>query len=198
MSNGHNGDCEGGYSCDCGAGEGGPPCSFNGCTGCSKCERSNACFPYFARVLTPFGEKPIGELQYGQLVFSYAKGVLIPRRITRKRERGIASVAKIYFESGNTLHCTTHHSFLTQKGWQRLDNLRSGDCIVQASGTQSRIHSIVLSNSREPVFNIYTAREHNFIVDGCVAHNFTHFRTTRKFLHNVFLDFDFNTAAFAT
>jgi hypothetical protein len=40
----------------------------------------------------------------------------------------------------------------------------------------------------EPVYNIHTTGEHNFIADGVVAHNFTEFRRLRTLFHRLFID----------
>lgn len=150
-------------------------------------KESKGCFPYDTLIDTPYGKVKIGELQKGQLVMSYADGKLVPRVITRKRVRGNAQIVRAEFETGMTLRATRHHSFLTQSGWKKLADIRPGDQIVRASADSLIVKSMTLQGV-EPVFNIYTAGEHNFIADGFVAHNFTEFRALRTVLHRIFLD----------
>jgi len=40
----------------------------------------------------------------------------------------------------------------------------------------------------EPVWNLHTEREHNFVVDGVVVHNFSFLPSLRTALHVVFVD----------
>jgi hypothetical protein len=64
--------------------------------------------------------------------------------------------------------------------------LREGDSIIIAdNGTIafSRVASVTSSTNREPVYNLVTEGEHNFIVGGVVAHNFTVLRRTRVLAH---------------
>lgn len=126
------------------------------------------------------------------MVLSYSNGIMVPRLITRKLAYGKAALVKINFEAeGNSLLCTTSHSFLTERGWLAIKEVNPGDKIMRvnaASLDQCRVKSIVPTGTREPVFNLYTQTEHNFIVDGCVAHNFTHFRFARVILHRLLFD----------
>ena len=40
----------------------------------------------------------------------------------------------------------------------------------------------------EPVYNLYTAFEHTFVVNGIVVHNFTTLRVFRTWLHQNLID----------
>jgi hypothetical protein len=155
--------------------------------------RYSGCFPASALVETPSGKVPIGNLKKYDLVLSIKDGVLVPRRITHKLAYRAAPVIRVAFcDGGESLTATATHSFLTPTGWRRLDKLMRGDIIIRASAAGSikagYIREIGVTDSVEPVFNLYTEREHNFIANGCVAHNFTHLRQLRTFLHNIFFD----------
>ncbi len=180
-----------GADCNPAAGYGESPCSLSNCTGCSKCSRKG-CFPYSALVETPYGRVPIGDLSEGEMVLSYNKGILVPRLITRKLVHVEGALVQINFDAeGNSLLCTVRHSFLTNRGWLEVKKIKPGDKIVRVNASslkQSCFKSIVSTGKVEPVFNLYTQAEHNFIVDGCVAHNFTHFRPARVVLHRLFFD----------
>jgi intein/homing endonuclease len=145
------------------------------------------CFPYRTLIDTPYGNAKIGDLKKGQLVLSYDAGELVPRVITRKRVRGIAQVLRVEFDDGKMLFTTAHHTFLTEGGWKKLADIHLGEKLVKADDSTSTVARFTKLDP-EPVFNIYTEGEHNFIADGCVAHNFTEFRTMRTLLHRLFLD----------
>lgn len=146
-----------------------------------------ACFPYDTLIDTPYGKEKIGGLKKGQVILSYNAGKLVPRVITRKRVRGVEQIIRVEFSTGKTLLATGHHSFLTQSGWKKLADIRSGDKVIRSDASASTVQSIT-TQKVEPVFNIYTAGEHNFIANDCVAHNFTEFRALRTILHRLFLD----------
>jgi hypothetical protein len=68
--------------------------------------------------------------------------------------------------------------------------LVAGDHIVEA-GSRSKstqVRGISGPTGQEDVYNLHTDGEHNFIVHGMVAHNFTFLRRTRMLLHRVILD----------
>lgn len=148
------------------------------------------CFPFSALILTPYGEVPIGETYVGQIILSRRNdGLLVPRPITKKLVYGVTPIIEVKFESGNkSFECAPVHSFLSNKGWLSIQKLHPGDSIVQFDSSLCRIESILPTSKMEPVFNLYTQGEHNFIANGCVAHNFTRFRTLRTFIHRMFFD----------
>lgn len=85
---------------------------------------------------------------------------------------------------------TPNHRLLTSGGWTRLDRLRAGDALVRPdAGAQGSTVLAVEPTSRvESVFNLGTTGEHSYIVDGLVAHNFTHLRWLRSWWHRLVLD----------
>ncbi|MCF7815554.1 MAG: hypothetical protein K9M10_02220 [Candidatus Pacebacteria bacterium] len=153
-------------------------------------EYSWDCFPKSTLIETPSGKIPIGDLSEGEMVLSYKKGILVPRRITRKLVHEPAPLVNVTFESDDVgMICTLGHSFMTDKGYQSIKKLSPGDSIMRISSSKaahSCIKSIAPTGTTEPVFNLYTQGEHNFIADGCVAHNFTHFRMLRVVMHDIY------------
>ncbi len=151
------------------------------------------CFPYSALINTPQGKVKIGDTTVGQTVWSYHEGILVKRAITTKLVFGSSKIMQIDFEGNvSPIRCAPVHSFLTSKGYLALPKIVAGDSIVymDANGFKRhrRVTSITDTKTREPVFNLYTQGEHNFIVDGYVAHNFTRFRAIRTAFHRLFLD----------
>ena len=148
-----------------------------------------SCFPADARVLTPTGYRPLGELEAGDLILSFgADGSSSARPITRKLSYGEDAIERVAFASGSVLRATGHHTVLTQRGWLRIAELVAGDEVTQQDGSSQMVQAISREQALQPVFNLHTAVEHNFIVEGCVAHNFTNLRRTRTLLHRVFVD----------
>lgn len=147
------------------------------------------CFPLSACVLTPTGSVAIGKLVKGDLVMSLAKdGVLVVRRITRVLDEKPTTLVVAKFKSGKcSPPSTLSHSFKTLRGWLSMAQLKQGDVLIRLDG-EDVVTEIVPFGQSEPVRNLYTENEHNFIVDGYVVHNFTHFRKLRVGFHKVFFD----------
>jgi hypothetical protein len=147
------------------------------------------CFPLNARVLTPTGFVPIGQLTKGDLVMSCTKdGTLGARRITRVLDKEPVALVVAKFESGKySPPSTLSHSFKTLRGWLSMEKLKKGDVLIRLDG-EDVVNEVAPFGQPEPVRNLYTENEHNFIVDGYVVHNFTHFRQLRVFFHKVFFD----------
>lgn len=147
------------------------------------------CFPLSARVLTPTGSVAIGKLAKGDLVMSLTKeGVLAARRITRVLDEKPTALVVAKFESGKcSPPSTLSHSFKTMRGWLSIAQLKQGDVLIRLDG-EDVVTEISLFGKPEPVRNLYTENEHNFVVGGYVVHNFTHFRQLRVALHNAFID----------
>lgn len=155
--------------------------------------RSSSCFPHTALIDTPQGKVKIGDLTVGQMVWSFQGGNRVKSVITKKLVHDNAKISAIEFGNNETqVRCTVNHSFLTNRGYLALSKIVVGDSIVHvdAGGVKSlqRVTGITDTKTWEPVFNLYTQGEHNFIVDGYVAHNFTRFRAIRTIFHRLFLD----------
>lgn len=149
----------------------------------------SACFPGSSRVLTPSGYREIRSLKVGERVLSVGKRGLIARQVTRCFRHAPEAVIEVRFaETIFVLRATANHRIATADGaWSQIRELRSGDRVHTTHGccSISTLHTIAAS---EPVHNIFTAGEHNFIVDGIVVHNFVSLRVLRTWLHRVFVD----------
>jgi Pretoxin HINT domain len=146
------------------------------------------CFPASTLILTPRGKVRIGDIAVGDAVLSMnTLGVLTEERVTRKLLYPAKRTLVVKLMTGMTLRSTDSHSFLTPNGWRRLNELQGGDTIMTVHGLR-HISSIEPHEEVEPVMNLYTTGLHNFIADGCVAHNFTHLRWLRTKFHQLFYD----------
>tara|TARA_B100002003_G_scaffold78288_1_gene73241 strand:- start:392 stop:1141 length:750 start_codon:yes stop_codon:yes gene_type:complete len=146
------------------------------------------CFPATARVLTPTGTSRIADIKRGDMVVSYRPdGTSTIRPVTRKLKHGNSSIFRVALDDGTNLRVTSNHTVLTSRGWLRINKLIKGDHLVQTDGIVSVV-GVLLEQIPEPVYNIYTAGEHTFVVDGVVVHNFTILRMLRTWIHQWFID----------
>lgn len=148
--------------------------------------RSGSCFVGTTPVLTPDGWRPMSELGKDDQVVSYDKssGATTIRHVKERKHHKSAVIWEVCLTHGKEPICTTRfHSFLTNRGWKRTNQLRSGDILISVGREKIVVASIVKTNRVEPVFNLITEGEHTFIVQGCVVHNFTYLRSLRIWWH---------------
>lgn len=140
------------------------------------------CFPADARVLTINGYRAISSLRPGDRVISYSPtdGVTKPRLVKKVLEYGPKRLCKIDLASSHcSVRTTPSHSFLTQSGWLRASQLKSGDVLI-CSDADKEIVSVTRLPNTETVYNLITDCEHTFIVDhGVIAHNYSYLRDIR-------------------
>ena len=150
-----------------------------------------SCFPGEALILTPSGWSEIRSLKRGDWVLSYdcfSQG-LLPRRVTRLLSYPPAPLLKIVTDKAQlSFRGTPSHTVLTCRGWVSIRELGIGDQLIVPEGSVATVTGINRNSGVEPVYNLYTTWQHNFIVHGVVAHNFTHFRSVRMALHCLLLD----------
>jgi len=155
---------------------------------------TGGCFPASAAVLTPQGSCPIGMIEAGSFVLSYdsKRARLRQRVVSRKLTHAPERVWRISLQGTAAIDTTVEHSFLTKRGWVRTKKLKAGDEIVTAPAAGGkktlRVACTADTGHVEPVYNLRTVGEHNFIVDGGVAHNFSSFRGLRQLWHRLFVD----------
>lgn len=157
-------------------------------------EPDPSCFPGDVRVLTPFGYRRIDTLIRGESIVSWnlARRVLVPRPITRVLAHPVGQVWSVVFASNRQpLRVTRFHTVLTERGWLRVDRLLKDDCLVDGESAhqqKAKVLQISEGTDIEQVYNLITSGEHNFIVENCIAHNFTFFREIRTLAHQIFID----------
>ena len=154
------------------------------------------CFVGDTRIFTPSGVRKIKDFRPGDLVWSWnlEKKQRVARRVQALKSYEPFSVVCITFKCGeliNRIISTHNHPFLTQTGWRAGGKLRSGNILLyidsQGDAVNADIQSVA-NAGREEVYNLRTEGEHNFIVDGCVAHNFVWFRSVRAAYYRYFVD----------
>ena len=157
--------------------------------------RGPGCFPATARVRTPQGWKEIGTVTVGDTVLSYdaGSGRTQARTVTRNLEYSPRTLWSIELSlSASPILTTRTHRFLTQRGWIQASKLRQGDQVVMVNEEYStEVHEVRaarMTPQQEKVYNLYTAGEHTYLVEGCVVHNFSVLRQLRTWWHRRFLD----------
>jgi hypothetical protein len=149
-------------------------------------EESSGCFPGSVLVLTPSGGKRIADMRPGDALLSWcaATDTLRPRLVTKRLDHRASRIWEIRTTGARApMPCTAIHPFLTARGWVRARDLSAGDELasIRGSGPMARTVIAVSRTERfEPVHNLYSEGEHNFIADGFVAHNFAYFRGLRS------------------
>lgn len=150
------------------------------------------CFPGHALVLTPSGSTAIQDLKPGDEVLSWSErsGTLVSAIVTKSIIHEAAGTTLIELNAGiQDLEATSHHRVLTIDGrWKRVGSLQIGDRILASDGVARVVTSIKATGRIEPVYNLYTTGEHNFVVEGVVVHNFTDLALARTWLHRWFVD----------
>lgn len=146
------------------------------------------CFPGSAKVSVPGGYKLISSIKKGDLVLTVSKtGEHHYRPVTRVLKHGAQAIEMIYFDDGTKMRVTGNHRVLTSTGWRKVSSIKPGCRVVQADGIEKCVVE-VFGQPKEVVFNLYTAIEHTFVVDGCVVHNFSEFMTIRTAFHRLMVD----------
>lgn len=150
-----------------------------------------SCFPSGALVSTPTGTRTIGSIRVGDIVHSYERKsrTITRRKVTRVLQHKPEMIYRI--RAGSlSLETTSNHTLLTAKGWKKVSQLTLDDRLIHLD--MGRVVEAGISwvsvHPQETVFNLHTEREHNFIVNGFVAHNFTFLRRLRTWWHHHFKD----------
>jgi len=102
------------------------------------------CFVKETIISTPYGNKPIGEIKKGDLVFG---GSGIPQLVTAVHQNFIDGELTVIRCSGSgSVAVTPNHRILTKQGWKQAGSLTSGDMIIKPNkgffGIDSAIRNI--------------------------------------------------------
>jgi hypothetical protein len=143
-----------------------------------------SCFPGHTRVETPTGPRAIASLAPGDLVWSWSGTGRVARPVTAVVSHPDVRLWEILLAGRRPLVTTCDHSFQTARGWVRSDQLRAGDDL----GSGARVEGVRPTSARATVYNLHTALEHNYLVEGVVAHNFTRCRSLRVAWHRILID----------
>ena len=144
------------------------------------------CFPAGTKIFTPSGNLPIETFAEGSSVLCWCRNThkLIEGQVLALKIHECSIITRLSLSNGAELKTTEAHSILTPQGWRKVSQVETGDTVLTVFGAQyvTHIHESVRS---EPVFNLVTWPENNFIADGAIAHNFTYFKGLKKLFWNL-------------
>lgn len=147
------------------------------------------CFPATAMVATPRGDVSIAQLDRGDDVWGWDRRAGLCRcRVTARLVHEAARLWRIGLDGGGEIMTTRGHSFLSARGWLRTERLAAGDAILTAGDAPRVVVQVAPAEIVTRVYNLHTSGPHTFLVDGVVAHNFTHLRSLRTLVHRLLLD----------
>lgn len=167
------------------------------CSGCSgrgsinvpgpaSSGRKGGCFPAETKILTPNGWKRIVDLSRSSLVLSRdSNNNLRTSRVVRFVEHAPRKTLAVSLSDKTSFSATRVHSILTGRGWLRVGQLRRGDKVYRFDSdgklSNGSVLSVTSNENLEQVYNLVIGENFTFIVQGCVAHSFTYFRSLRMF-----------------
>lgn len=151
---------------------------------------SDACFAAGTLISTPAGDVSIESIVPGQQVWSWdpiaEKPVTRPvARCLSHKPRQVARISLLKSEA--EILVTENHRVLTNSGWLKVRQLQAGAEIRALDGHRT-VELIQHAFAKVPVYNLHTIGEHNYVVAGLIAHNFTHAPKLRMYLHRLFVD----------
>ena len=148
------------------------PSHANGCAmACVYCVASGTL------ISTPQGQIPIEHIQADDEVFAYdSLSQQIVVAITGDlASRNVDEVLEIH-AGDKTLHATSEHPVMTNKGWVRAEELTQGDKLLCSTTianelTYAKISSIRSISKPTTVYNFHVAGPESYIANGIVTHN---------------------------
>lgn len=138
------------------------------------------CFPAGTMIQTATGQLPIEKVREGQFVMGWSASSksFEAQKVLKTKSHALSRILNVKLDDGQTIRVTSSHSVLTANGWQKVSQLQAGTKVTTTQG-ERRVQSISASADVEPVYNLVTEWNFNFVAGGIVAHNFTRFRSIR-------------------
>lgn len=169
-----------------------PRCSGSGWVPTSQVDRygdAGGCFAGYSKVLTPSGWVEIRSVEPGDYVISLdSNGLLSSRAVLKKMSHKNKRTLEIDVGE-TTINVTPIHSVQTFTGeWKHIGSLKQGESIKYINGKMLLADHKIMQIRRcdsEDVFNLIVEDNFNFIVEGCVAHSFSYFKTIRSTAYKV-------------
>jgi serine protease inhibitor len=125
------------------------------------------CFAKGTPVLTPDGEKPIDQLQPGDLVLARDEGNLEGELRPKRVEAVHTNEAQIFeIHVGEQVIRTTaqHPFFVRKRGWTPADQVRPGDSLSTNSAGWIAVDDVRPTSATETVYNLRVADYRTFFV----------------------------------
>lgn len=153
------------------------------------------CFPAGTAIRCPEGDKPIEDIEIGDMVLAFDEKTtaLVPRKVTRLFKNPapavmvqiIASSApKMGYTEGDVL-TTLGHPFWTQRGWVEAGLLTNRDKVLVGRCWRAvkSTYNVLPDSSCCPdgyVYNIEVDELHTYVANGVVVHNCHHVLADNK------------------
>lgn len=145
---------------------------------------ANPCLVAGTLITTPSGARAIETLVPGDLVTSWLpqEARLITARITRVKQRTVASVLELQLADGRSLRATDNHPLWSaaHKEWIPAGRLRAGETLGILVGSEVHevaIRAIVTVPAAEPtteipVYDLTVEPTHSYFANGIYTHNY--------------------------
>nr|WP_044201226.1 polymorphic toxin-type HINT domain-containing protein [Oscillochloris trichoides] len=126
-------------------------------------------------VQTPDGEKPISDIQVGDMVLAYdeATGSTGAYTVTAVISHSDALQVRLTID-GETLETTPEHPFyVLLRGWVAASDLQPGMAVRRADGSYGAVQAVALERQPQTMYNLTVAGAHTFFVgeEGWLVHN---------------------------
>lgn len=141
----------------------------------------STCFPFETPISTPSGDKAIGEIRVGDLVWAVDEETL--ERVTSEvtalipHPQGTERRIVLYLSGGKSFEVTVSHPFydVSMERFHPIGEFEAGDVVLDWSGVRSVERTIVaigdLGSEPKDVYNFEVAAYHNYLADGILVHN---------------------------
>jgi hypothetical protein len=131
--------------------------------------RRGVCFAPFTLVDTPDGQKPIADIQAGELVLSRTDddpNGPIEAKVVEEVFVRTGILWRLRF-AGRELFCTAEHPFYVHgQGWTSASHLHSGQRLSTDCGEWVSVESIECTDVESEVYNFRVAEYHTYFVGG--------------------------------
>jgi RHS repeat-associated protein len=127
------------------------------------------CFPKGTLVATPTGERPIEDLEVGNLVYSYDfdKNQVVEAKIEKLSRNFTYHWAAIAVD-GDAIRSTRSHPFWVENEnrWYKAADLKPGMKLRRQNGSLEAIRTVVVDDLKQPqdTYNFSVAQQHNYFV----------------------------------
>lgn len=130
------------------------------------------CFIDGTMVDTPYGPKPIEEIETGNLVMAYDGkiGQVVIGEVERTYSKNTVTTVMVITDKG-TVQCTPGHRFYDGRGWVPAKRLKNGDGIKMIDGGFATVVTTTAVHEQHAVHNFTVAVYHNYYVHGHLVHN---------------------------
>lgn len=145
--------------------------SFMSISNYGGAERGGGCFTAGHKVLMADGnEKNIEDIKVGEEIYTFASENSLNLVKTQVLTTTVHDVDS-YIMVNDLLKVTPEHLVYSNKGFVEIGSLRPGDYLLSKDGLPILIETMEFVREKVKVYNLETANQHTFIVNGVYVHN---------------------------